>query len=161
MQRRKFGKLDFDVSLLGFGCMRLPTVAEPDPDSPVGTIDYAKAVEMVRYAVDHGVDYIDTAYSYHDERARSSSAWPYRTGIESGAFATKLPMWKVTCREDCDRFLAEQLTRLQTDHVDMYLLHSLGKDFWRTVKECNVLEFLDQAKADDASSMRAFPSTTI
>jgi predicted aldo/keto reductase-like oxidoreductase len=149
LQRRKFGKLDFDVSLLGFGCMRLPTVAEPDPDSPVGKIDYAKAVEMVRYAVDHGVDYIDTAYSYHDEKSEVFLGLALQDGYrERVKLATKLPMWKVTCREDCDRFLAEQLTRLQTDHVDMYLLHSLGKDFWRTVKECNVLEFLDQAKAD-------------
>ena len=69
MQRRKFGKHDFDVSLLGFGCMRLPTVAEPDPDSPVGEIDLEKAVELLRYAVDNGVDYIDTAYTYHGEKS--------------------------------------------------------------------------------------------
>ena len=73
LQRRKFGKLDFDVSLLGFGCMRLPTVASQTPTA-VGKIDYAKAVEMVRYAVDHGVDYIDTAIRTMMKRARSSSA---------------------------------------------------------------------------------------
>lgn len=149
MQRRKFGKHDFDVSLLGFGCMRLPTVEEPDPNSPVGKIDYPKALEMLRYAVDHGVDYIDTAYTYHDEKSEVFLGLALQDGYrERVKLATKLPVWKLQSREDCERYLNEQLERLQTDYVDMYLLHALGKDAWHTVKKFNVLEFLDEAKAD-------------
>jgi predicted aldo/keto reductase-like oxidoreductase len=149
LQRRKFGKLDFDVSLLGFGCMRLPTVEEPAPDSLVGKIDYDKAVEMVRYAIDNGVDYLDTAYPYHEEKSEVFLGLALKDGYrERVKLATKLPVWKVNTREDCDLYLNEQLDRLQTDYIDMYLLHALGKDTWQTVKRCSVLEFLDQAKAD-------------
>jgi predicted aldo/keto reductase-like oxidoreductase len=128
LQRRKFGKLDFDVSLLGFGCMRLPTVEEPAPDSLVGKIDYDKAVEMVRYAIDNGVDYLDTAYPYHEEKSEVFLGLALKDGYrERVKLATKLPVWKVNTREDCDLYLNEQLDRLQTDYIDMYLLHALGR----------------------------------
>ena len=116
----KFGKHDFDVSLLGFGCMRLPTVAEPDPDSPVGEIDLEKAVELLRYAVDNGVDYIDTAYTYHGEKSEVLVGLALKDGYrERVKVATKLPMWKVNAPEDCDAILNEQLDRLQMDHIDI------------------------------------------
>lgn len=149
LQRRKFGKHDFDVSLLGFGCMRLPTVAEPDPDSPMGEIDLEKAVELLRYAVDNGVDYIDTAYTYHGEKSEVLVGLALKDGYrERVKVATKLPMWKVNAPEDCDAILNEQLDRLQMDHIDMYLLHALGRDSWEKSKKMKALEFLDQAKAD-------------
>lgn len=149
MQRRKFDKHNFDVSLLGFGCMRLPTVSEADPNSPVGKIDYEKAAAMVRYAVDHGVDYIDTAYGYHEGKSEVFLGFALQDGYrERVKLATKLPVWKVTCREDCDRLLNEQLARLQTPYVDMYLLHALGKDSWQMVQKFDILGFLDEAKAD-------------
>lgn len=147
LQRRKFGKHDFDVSLLGFGCMRFPTVK--DPNSRVGEIDEAKAVEMLRYAIDNGVDYIDTAYTYHGEKSEVLVGIALQDGYrERVKVATKLPMWKLQSREDCDEILQEQLNRLQTDQIDMYLLHALSRDSWEKAKKYNVLEFLDQAKAD-------------
>ena len=150
LQRRKFGKLDFEVSLLGFGCMRLPTVSNPDPNSDVGNIDEAKAVAMIRYAIDQGVNYVDTAYNYHDGKSEVLVGKALKDGYRDKVnLATKLPVWAVNSEEDCDRLLNEQLKKLQTDHVDMYLLHALGRGSWNNkVLKYNMFKFLDKAKAD-------------
>lgn len=150
MQRRKFGQTGLDVSLLGFGCMRLPTVADPSPDSDVGNIDETQSISMICYAIDHGVDYIDTAYNYHGGKSEvlvgKALADGYRGRVK---LATKLPVWNVDVESDCDRILDEQLAKLQTDHVDMYLLHALNKHTWRDkVLKLNILPFLDRALQD-------------
>ena len=67
MQYRSFGKLDWKVSALGFGCMRLPSL---DGKQNTANIDEAEALRMIRHAIDNGVNYLDTAYTYHKARAR-------------------------------------------------------------------------------------------
>lgn len=150
MQRRRFGKIDIDVSLLGFGCMRLPTVADPDPGSEVGNIDLEKSVEMIRYAIDNGVNYIDTAYNYHGGKSEVLVGKALADGYREKVYvATKLPVWLVESEADRDRLLNEQLEKLQTDQIDMYLLHALNKGSWKDrVLKYDILSFLDQAKAD-------------
>ncbi|HYE82993.1 MAG TPA: aldo/keto reductase [Clostridia bacterium] len=147
MQYRKFGKLGFDVSILGFGCMRLPLlpgVSGSEPDA--SKIDEAEAIRMIRYAVDRGVNYIDTAYPYHYGSSELLVAKALKNGYrEKVMLATKLPMWLIKTGEDFDRYLDEQLIKLQTDHIDFYLLHALNKERWNTVKELDLLGSLRKA----------------
>ncbi len=150
MQRRKFGKHNFDVSLLGFGCMRFETVDDPDPTSDVGNINEAKAIKLLRHAIDSGVDYVDTAYNYHGGKSEVLVGKALTEGYrEKVKIATKLPVWLLKDPSDSDRILAEQLKKLQTDYVDMYLLHSLNKGTWQSkVLKHDLFSFLDQAKLD-------------
>jgi uncharacterized protein len=101
---------------------------------------------MVRYAIDRGVNYFDTAYVYHDGESETFLGEALSGGYREKVYiATKMPVWMIEKREDMDRFLDEQMQRLGTDHIDMYLLHGLMKNTWNRVAELDVFEFLDQA----------------
>ena len=150
MLYRKFGKTNEMVSQLGFGCMRLPVINN-DPTR----IDEVEATRMLRHAIDAGVNYVDTAYPYHGTGfTHGGESEPFvgralRDGYrERVKLATKLPSWLIKTRADMDRYLNEQLERLQTDHIDFYLVHSLNKGVWPTLKETGISEFLDQAIRD-------------
>lgn len=154
MQYRRFGKQEFEVSILGFGCMRLPLLpatGEEGPDS--SKIDEAEAIRMIRYAIDNGVNYIDTAYPYHGGNSEPVVGKALLEGYrERVKLATKLPMWMLKSEEDFDRYLNEQLEKLQTDHIDVYLLHALNKERWETAQQLKVLSYL--RKAMDSGKVR-------
>ena len=142
MLYRRMNKVKSDLSILGFGCMRLPVTKG-------GNIDEEQATEMVRYAIDHGVNYIDTAYPYHNGESEPFLGRALQGGYrEKVNLATKLPSWLIKSRADMDRYLNEQLTRLQTDHIDFYLVHGLMKPFWEKLRTLGVTDFLDDAIAD-------------
>lgn len=144
MQYRTFGKLDWKASALGFGAMRLPIL---DGDS--ARIDEPEATRMIRTAIDNGVNYVDTAYSYHQENSEPFVGRVLQDGYrERVKLATKLPCWKVEERADFDRLLNEQLGKLQTDHVDFYLLHGLNAQRWPQMRDLDVLEWAKGALAD-------------
>ncbi|MCW6107769.1 aldo/keto reductase [Clostridium sporogenes] len=144
MLYRKLGKTDEEVSILGFGCMRLP-ITNNDP----AKIDEKEAIKQIRYAIDNGVNYIDTAYPYHEGASEFLVEKALRDGYrERVKLATKLPSWLIKSREDMDKYLNEQLQKLQTDHIDFYLLHALNKEDWENLKKHNVFEFLDKAIED-------------
>ena len=143
MQYRKFGKLNWEVSVLGFGAMRLP-LTNRDPAS----VDESEAIRMIRYAIDHGVNYLDTAYLYHVGRSEGIVGQALKDGYrERMKLATKLPARIVESAADFDRFLNEQLERLQTK-LDFYLLHGLNSHSWPKVRDLGVLRWAEGAMAD-------------
>lgn len=144
MQYSKLEKLGFNVSKFGVGTMRLPL--NGDGSNPQD-INEQEAIKMIRYAIDNGVNYLDTAYPYHGKQSEPLVAKALKDGYrERVNLATKLPAWLTKTYEDFDKFLDEQLSKLETDHIDFYLLHSLDKETWNRIKELNVLGFLDEAK---------------
>ena len=144
MKYRKFGSLDWEVSVLGFGAMRLPIIGK-NPSQ----VDEPKAIEMIRYAIDHGVNYLDTAYSYHEKQSEIVVGKALLNGYrEKIKVATKLPSWLVDKPGDFDRFLDEQLEKLQTDHIDFYLLHTLNSTHWPKLRDWEVLNWAETAIGD-------------
>jgi uncharacterized protein len=142
---------------LGFGAMRLPTT---DPQDRT-TIDEDLATRMVRYAIDHGVNYIDTAYPYHSGESERFVGRVLQDGYrEKVNLATKLPMWAIEAREDAERILNEQLEKLQTDHIDFYLFHGLRKPRWETVQSSPCWTGPRRRWRTVASAIWASPSTT-
>ena len=150
MLYRKMKKADPELSILGFGAMRLPVL-------PDGHVDEPESIRMIRYAVDHGVNYIDTAYPYHNGESETAVGKALADGYRDRVhLATKLPSWLIKTREDMDRYLDEQLGKLQTDHIDFYLVHGLIRPFWENLSSLGVLEFLDDALADGRISYAGF-----
>jgi predicted aldo/keto reductase-like oxidoreductase len=144
MNYRRFGKLEWKVSALGFGTMRLPTEGEDH-----SKINEPEAIRMIRYAIDHGVNYVDTAYGYHRGNSEILVGKALKDGYrERVRLATKLPVWQINSREDMDRVFNEQLKKLQADHLDFYLLHSLDEDSWKKIVGLNVFEWAERTVAE-------------
>jgi predicted aldo/keto reductase-like oxidoreductase len=147
---RGFGKTNEKVSVLGFGCMRLPII-----DGDTTKIDEEKATKMIRHAINEGVNYIDTAYPYHGTgMGNGGESEPFVGRALKGGYrekvnlATKLPSWAIKTREDMDKYLNEQLERLQIDRIDFYLVHALNKGSWENLKKLGIDEFLNSAIKD-------------
>lgn len=142
MEMRKMEKLGAEVSLLGFGCMRFPTNAE-------GKIDRELAETMMDKAIAAGVNYIDTAYPYHGGESELFVGEVLKKyDRDSFYLATKLPLWAVHSLEDVDKLFNEQLSKLQTDYVDFYLMHAMNRDKWHNMLELGVVKRLEELKAE-------------
>ena len=144
MQYREFGKLDWQASALGFGAMRLPVI-----NGDNANINEPEATRMLHYAIDHGVNYVDTAYNYHDGNSERFLGRALKDGYrEKVKLATKLFPPYVEKAQDFDRLLNEQLEKLETDHVDFYLLHGLNRSWWSNIRDLGVLGWAEGAIAD-------------
>ncbi len=127
--------------------MRLPVIGNDN-----SRIDETHALKMVRHAIDHGVNYFDTAYPYHGfDFSKGGASEPFlgralKNGYRDRVYiATKLPSWLIHTGDDMDRILDEQLRRLDTDAIDFYLLHGLDTSYWKNLSQLGVLEFLSRA----------------
>lgn len=144
MKYRKFGSLDWKASVLGFGAMRLPTL-----DDDGGRIDEPLAAAMIRKAIDSGVNYVDTAYPYHQEQSESFVGRVLKDGYrEKIRIATKMPVWFVESEADFDKFLEEQLKRLDVDKIDFYLLHSMNARHWQKMQDLDVFSWAEKRMAE-------------
>lgn len=142
MEKRKMEKIGAETSLLGFGCMRFPTTAE-------GKIDENAAEQMLDKAISAGVNYIDTAYPYHGGESEPFVGRVLQKYDRASIYlATKLPVWKVKKPEDVDAIFEEQLSRLQTDYIDFYLMHALDKEDWDAMVAMGTVKRLEELKAE-------------
>ncbi len=137
LKTREFKKLGIETKLLGFGCMRFPTIN--------GEIDEAKAEEMIDTAYKAGVNYFDTAYVYHNGKSESFvgkvlAKYPRDTYY----IATKLPVWNLKEKEDVKKVIDEQFARLDKEVIDFYLLHSMQKKAWDKAIEFEALKVIEE-----------------
>jgi uncharacterized protein len=152
MQYRSFPKINWKPSALGFGAMRLPIL-----DNNPAQVDYPEAVKMIRYAIDKGVNYLDTAYFYHDGNSEVAVGKALQNGYrEKIKLATKFPAREVNSRDDFDRAFERQLERLQTDRVDFYLLHGLHRAVWEKLQNMGIIHWLEEQVAKDRVSFLGF-----
>ncbi|MBR4288182.1 MAG: aldo/keto reductase [Clostridia bacterium] len=118
-------QVDFNGSslpLLGFGCMRFPTV----PGGTTADIDVELTEKMIRYGMEHGVNYFDTAYPYHNGQSETVlgnilSKFPR----ESFYLADKFPGHQISKNYDPKEVFEHQLKKCQTEYFDLYLLHNV------------------------------------
>ena len=132
---------------LGLGAMRLATKNN--------SIDKELSKEYILYAIENGVNFIDTAYVYHGGESErflgdilsltDSEGVKYRDRVK---LSTKLPSWMVRSREDMDAFLNEQLRKLKTDVIDYYFIHNVDFSSILRLKELGLYEFLEKARVD-------------
>jgi hypothetical protein len=143
MQYRKMGNLDWKVSALGFGAMRLPT------KGILRKIDEKEAIKIIRRGIDLGINYIDTAWPYNLGNNEKLLGKALQDGYREKVFlVTKIPTYLTRNTDDFDRILNSQLKRLQTTHVDLYLFHGLNKSFFGRVIKLNLIAKMEQAKDD-------------
>jgi predicted aldo/keto reductase-like oxidoreductase len=138
MYNRPFGKLGFDVSTFGFGAMRLKQLPND------GGIDYDYAINLIRAAIDKGVNYVDTAYVYHGGFSEVAVGRALQDGYRDRVkLATKLAVWEAKTPENFEAQLDTSLKRLQTDHIDFYLFHSIEGERWESMGDA-VMTFMDK-----------------
>ncbi|MGB3340476.1 MAG: aldo/keto reductase [bacterium] len=150
---RPFGKTGLEISQLGFGCMRFPLTRENDPTS----IDETESTRMLHYAIDNGINLLDNAWPYHREASEKFVGKALKGGYRQRVYlSTKLPMWLIKSKDDPQKYFNEQLKRLRVDTIELFLLHALGKKSWLTVREHDVLGFLDDLKATGKIQLAGF-----
>ena len=141
MKYREFGKTGLKVSALGFGTMRLPLLEDGV------TVDEKEAVRIIRHAIDSGVNYVDTAYPYHQGTSEIVVGKALGDGYRDKVFlADKSPIWKLEKESDFDSILEEQLQKLQTDHIDFYLFHALNKERFEKIKNFHLIDHMLEAR---------------
>ena len=144
MKYRKFEAGNIDVSLLGFGAMRLPVMEDGS-----GAVDEAEATRMIRYAIDHGVNYVDTAYVYHGMKGENIVGRALADGYrEKILLATKMPIWTFDSPDRMEPLFEEQFIKLNTEVIDMYLVHNITGGTFGKVKDFKIWDFLAKKREE-------------
>ena len=152
MKYRTMGKLGIQASAFGLGCMRFNGNASGD-----SVINEEKAISLIRRAIDGGVNYLDTAYVYLDKTSEIVLGKALRDGYrEKVTIATKMPMEYVHNREEMQALLDGELKKLQTDHVDFYLMHGINKEKWEYFKSIGAPEFFEDMKREGKIRYKCF-----
>lgn len=135
------------LSILGYGCARLPAYLGGELS---GLIDRKKALSQIRYAIDQGVNYLDTGYEYHAGASESFlGEYVLKEGYrEKVKIATKLPCYMISREEDMEKFFNKQLEKLQVETIDYYLLHALDGPFWEKMKPLGITRFMDRIRKE-------------
>lgn len=142
MEKRIYKNTDQNISLLGFGAMRLPQTAD-------NKIDYAAAEQLIDYAYAHGVNYFDTAYMYHDGESENFIGHALKKyPRESFYLADKMPGWFAKTMDDVDRIFNDQLKKCGVDYFDFYLCHSLARQNFDIYDKIDIIGYLDQKKKE-------------
>lgn len=146
MLYRSYGQTGYQASLFGMGCMRLPRMQDKDGNT---VVDREKAYEMIRYAATHGVNYFDTAYGYHNMTSESVVGEALDGGLRDKVWiATKQPFNVMGTKENLRRNLENTLTKLRTDHIDVYLIHNIQYPQWEKIKAFGALEEYEKLKQE-------------
>ena len=152
MKYRTMGKLGIRSSAFGLGCMRFNGPASGD-----SIIDEQKAISLIRRAIDGGVNYIDTAYVYLDKTSEIVLGKALLDGYRDRVtIATKMPMEAVKDRASMEALLAEELGKLQTDHIDFYLMHGINREKWEYFKSIGAPEFFNDMKREGKIRYKCF-----
>jgi len=143
MEKRKFEKLNAEVSLLGFGLMRLTLLED-------GKLDYKKAERLIDMALEGGVNYFDTAWPYLSKQSELfiGDALVKRHPRDKYYIATKLPSFLVSTADKIEQFFNDHFERMKTDYIDFYLMHSISWESWQKLKSFGIIEFIEKQRAD-------------
>jgi predicted aldo/keto reductase-like oxidoreductase len=142
LEKRLFPSIGREISLLGFGLMRLPTFG-----GQAKNIDYPTVEKMVDRALEAGINYFDTAYVYHEGESETNAGRALsRHNRADYHVATKLPLWIVSSAQRAESIFAEQLQKLQTDYIDFYLAHNIGASSFKILEDLKVYDILSQKK---------------
>ena len=152
MKYRTMGKLGIQASAFGLGCMRFNGPASGD-----SVIDEGKAISLIRRAIDGGVTYLDTAYVYLNRTSEIVLGKALLDGYRDRVtIATKMPMEAVHNREEMQALLDSELKKLQTDHIDFYLMHGINKEKWEYFKSIGAPEFFEDMKKEGKIRYKCF-----
>lgn len=152
MKYRKFDKLAEPASVFGLGCMRFNGKASGD-----SCIDEEKAISLIRRAIDGGVTYLDTAYIYLDKTSETVLGKALLDGYrEKVTIATKMPIEYVNSYEEMEALLNSELAKLQTDHIDFYLMHGIDRGKWERFKAIGADKFFEEKKKEGKIRYKCF-----
>ncbi len=144
MQYRTFAPSGEKISLLGFGTMRFQVEGKDD-----SLVNETEAIRMMRYAIDNGVNYMDTAFMYHGGNSEGVLGKALKDGYREKVFvADKMPIWLAKKEGGIEALFEEQFRRLGVEHIDFYLVHNLTKSLWEKSKRDNLMPFLEKMKAE-------------